>query len=120
MTTYTVWDSDSSTPAKVAPTTSTQPQDLRPVKDWDGSAQGYYIPTDKIHDQKRDYTMQKVWTSDEYWVVPDGSMAVMECVCDICAPYDTKGATVGILEQPPMGQSVFWNVRVGKILKING
>lgn len=120
MTTYTVWDSDASTPAKAAPTTSTHPQDLRPVKDWDGSAQGYYIPTDKIHDQKRYYTMQKVWTSDEYWVVPDGSMAVMECVCDICAPYDTQGATVGILEQPPMGQSVFWNVRVGKILKING
>ena len=120
MTTYTVWDSDASTPAKAAPTTSTQPQDLRPVKGWDGSAQGYYIPTDKIHDQKRDYTMQKVWTSDEYWVVPDGSMAVMECVCDICAPYDAQGATVGILEQPPMGQSVFWNVRVGKILKING
>lgn len=120
MTTYTVWDSDSSTPAKAAPTTSTKPQDLRPVKDWDGSAQGYYIPTDKIHDQKREYTMQKVWTSDEYWVVPDGSMAVMECVCDICAPYDAQGATVSILEQPPMGQSVFWNVRVGKILKING
>lgn len=120
MTTYTVWDSDSSTPAKVAPTTSTQPQDLRPVKDWDGSAQGYYIPTDKIHDQKRDYTMQKVWTSDEYWVVPDGSMAVMECVCDICAPYDTQGATVSILEQPPMGQSVFWNVSIGKILRKGG
>lgn len=120
MTTYTVWDSDSSTPAKVAPTTSNQPQDLRPVKDWDGSAQGYYIPTDKIHDQKRDYTMQKVWTSDEYWVVPDGSMAVMECVCDICAPYDTQGATVSILEQPPMGQSVFWKVSIGKILRKGG
>ena len=120
MTTYTVWDSDSSTPAKVAPTTSAQPQDLRPVKDWDGSAQGYYIPTDKIHDQKRDYTMQKVWTSDEYWVVPDGSMAVMECVCDICAPYDTQGVAVGILEQPPMGQSVFWNVSIGKILRKGG
>lgn len=120
MTTYTVWDSDASAPAKAAPTTSTQPRDLRPVKDWDGSAQGYYIPTDKIHDQKRDYTMQKVWTSDEYWVVPDGSMAIMECVCDICAPYDTQGATVGILEQPPMGQSVFWNVSIGKILRKGG
>lgn len=120
MTTYTVWDSDASTPAKLAPVSSTQPRDLRPVKDWDGSAQGYYIPTDKIHDQKRDYTMQKVWTSDEYWVVPDGSMAIMECVCDICAPYDTQGATVSILEQPPMGQSVFWNVSIGKILRKGG
>lgn len=117
ITTYDVWDYNGKTIAKAPPQTTDQEQDLRKTDVWnEGDTYGYYIPTGTYENGKRVYRLQKVWTSEEYWVVPDGSMAIMECVCDICAPYDSLGSA-SFLVAPPDGQSVFWKVKIGKILK---
>lgn len=103
--------------SKVGELTGDGTRELQPWTEAANGAYGYYIPTETVEGNNRVYTMQKVWTSSEYWVVPDGCMAIMECVCDIDAPYDAKGGKFSILVQPPAGQSVFWSVRIGKILK---
>ena len=90
--------------------------DGRTYSTWNGSltdTRGYYVPTIQSDGVTVKYKYTKYWTSDESWYVPNGWFAVMECVCDVDAEYAQDEYSN---KEPVQGQSVFWRVKVGKML----
>ena len=90
--------------------------DGRSYSTWNGSltdTRGYYVPTIQSDGVTVKYRYTKYWTTDESWYVPNGWFAVMECICDVDAEYaqDEYSSL-----QPVQGQSVFWKVKIGKML----
>lgn len=90
--------------------------DGRNYTQWGGSltdTRGYYVPTIQSDGVTVKYKYTKYWTTDESWYVPTGWFAVMECVCDVDAAYAQDEYSN---KEPVQGQSVFWKVKVGKML----
>ena len=90
--------------------------DGRSYSTWNGSltdTRGYYVPTIQSDGVTVKYKYTKYWTTDESWYVPTGWFAVMECVCDVDAEYVQDEYSN---KEPVQGQSVFWKVKVGKML----
>ena len=90
--------------------------DGRTYSTWNGSltdTRGYYVPTVQSDGVTVKYKYTKYWTTDESWYVPNGWFAVMECVCDVDAEYAQDEYSN---QEPVQGQSVFWRVKVGKML----
>lgn len=90
--------------------------DGRTYSTWNGSltdTRGYYVPTIQSDGVTVKYKYTKYWTTDESWYVPTGWFAVMECVCDVDAEYAQDEYSN---KEPVQGQSVFWKVKVGKML----
>ena len=123
MTTYLVTStnkgtvvSSSAKPALISKGTNLDKTDGRSYSTWNGSltdTRGYYVPTIQSDGVTVKYKYTKYWTTDESWYVPNGWFAVMECVCDVDAEYAQD--EYSSLE-PVQGQSVFWRVKVGKML----
>ena len=90
--------------------------DGRSYSTWNGSltdTRGYYVPTIQSDGVTVKYKYTKYWTTDESWYVPSGWFAVMECVCDVDAEYAQDEYSN---QEPVQGQSVFWKIKVGKML----
>ena len=90
--------------------------DGRTYSTWNGSltdTRGYYVPTIQSDGVTVKYKYTKYWTTDESWYVPNGWFALMECVCDVDAEYAQDEYSN---KEPVQGQSVFWRVKVGKML----
>lgn len=124
MTTYLITSTNKgtvvSTSAKpslaISKGTNLDKTDGRSYSTWNGSltdTRGYYVPTIQSDGVTVKYKYTKYWTTDESWYVPNGWFAVMECVCDVDAEY-AQDEYSGI--EPTQGQSVFWKVKVGKML----
>ena len=123
MTTYLVTSTNKGTvvrsgakPALISKGTNLDKTDGRSYSTWNGSltdTRGYYVPTIQSDGVTVKYKYTKYWTTDESWYVPNGWFAVMECVCDVDAEY-AQDEYSGI--EPTQGQSVFWRVKVGKML----
>jgi hypothetical protein len=127
MTTYIVTSTNKGTVVRVV-SSSAKPSlaiskgvnldktDGRSYSTWNGSltdTRGYYVPTIQSDGVTVKYKYTKYWTTDESWYVPNGWFAVMECVCDVDAEY-AQDEYSGL--EPTQGQSVFWKVKVGKML----
>lgn len=123
MTTYQVTSTNKGTvvssgakPALISKGTNLDKTDGRSYSTWNGSltdTRGYYVPTIQSDGVTVKYKYTKYWTTDESWYVPNGWFAVMECVCDVDAEYAQDEYSN---QEPVQGQSVFWRVKVGKML----
>lgn len=124
MTTYqitstnkgTVVSSSAKPSLAISKGTNLDKTDGRSYSTWNGSltdTRGYYVPTIQSDGVTVKYKYTKYWTSDESWYVPNGWFAVMECICDVDAEYAQDEYSN---QQPVQGQSVFWRVKVGKML----